>query len=34
MGVELTMDDGGTYSAVWGSTFDYYGSRVLPGAHA
>ncbi|PYC68361.1 hypothetical protein C7C46_29180 [Streptomyces tateyamensis] len=28
MGVELTMDDGGTYSAVWGSTFDYYGVEL------
>ncbi|MFJ6118883.1 hypothetical protein ACWGJX_14745 [Streptomyces sp. NPDC054775] len=30
MGVELTMDDGGTYSAVWGSTFDYYGVELYP----
>jgi hypothetical protein len=28
MGVELTMDDGGTYSAVWGSTFDHYGLEL------
>lgn len=28
MGVELTMDDGGTYSTVWGSTFDYYGVQL------
>ncbi|WP_028803757.1 hypothetical protein [Streptomyces sp. 142MFCol3.1] len=28
MGVELTTDDGGTYSAVWGSTFDYYGVEL------
>lgn len=28
MGVELIMDDGGTYSAVWGSTFDYYGLEL------
>ncbi|MGW3510827.1 hypothetical protein [Streptomyces sp. NPDC000994] len=28
MGVELIMDDGGTYSAVWGSTFDYYGVEL------
>lgn len=30
MGVELTMDDGGTYSAVWGSTFDHYGVELYP----
>ncbi|GLY86030.1 hypothetical protein [Actinoallomurus iriomotensis] len=28
MGVELTMDDGGAYSAVRGSTFDYYGVEL------
>ncbi|WP_051940605.1 hypothetical protein [Phaeacidiphilus oryzae] len=28
MGVELVMDDGHTYSAVWGSTFDYYGVEL------
>lgn len=28
MGVEMIMDDGGTYSAVWGSTFDYYGVEL------
>ncbi len=28
MGVELTMDNGGTFSAVWGSTFDYYGVEL------
>ncbi len=28
MGVKLTMDDGGTYSAVWGSTFDCYGVEL------
>ncbi|WP_151770246.1 hypothetical protein [Streptomyces abyssomicinicus] len=28
MGVELTLDDGDTYSAVWGSTFDHYGLEL------
>ncbi|MGW0927737.1 hypothetical protein [Streptomyces sp. NPDC002644] len=30
MGVELTVDDGDTYSAVWGSTFDHYGLELYP----
>jgi hypothetical protein len=30
MGVELTMDDGPTYSAVWDSTFDYCGVELYP----
>ncbi|MFB7378857.1 hypothetical protein ACFC6U_40745 [Kitasatospora purpeofusca] len=30
MGVELTMDNGETYSAVWGSTFDHYGLELYP----
>jgi len=30
MGVELTMDDGANYSAVWGHTFDCYGLELYP----
>jgi hypothetical protein len=30
MGVELTTVDGGVYSAVWDSTFDYYGIELYP----
>ncbi|WP_194894414.1 hypothetical protein [Catenulispora pinisilvae] len=28
MGVELAMDDGSTYTATWGHTFDYYGLEL------
>ncbi|MGW8889086.1 hypothetical protein [Streptomyces sp. NPDC055749] len=30
MGIELTTGDGGSYSAVWGSTFDHYGVELHP----
>jgi hypothetical protein len=30
MGVELFTDDGGCFSAVWGSSFDHYGLEVFP----
>ncbi|GGP02645.1 hypothetical protein LDL08_13070 [Nonomuraea glycinis] len=30
MGVELFTDDGGCFSAVWGSSFDRYGLEVFP----
>lgn len=28
MGIELAMDDGSTYTATWGHTFDYYGLEL------
>lgn len=30
MGVSLTVDDGITYTAIWGNTFDYYGLELYP----
>lgn len=30
MGIELTMDDGSNYSAVWGNAFDCYGLELYP----
>lgn len=30
MGVELFTDDGASFSAVWGSSFDHYGLEVFP----
>jgi hypothetical protein len=30
MGVELTMDTGSTYSAIWNNTFDCYGLELYP----
>lgn len=30
MGLELFTDDGASFSAVWGSSFDHYGLEVFP----